>query len=103
MSVSQQPFARKKPDQLVYLELGSGNGGMLLSLSEDGFRFRAVTPGRPDVEVPLAFSLDGKIRLEGTGEIEWIEDDGKSGRMRFADVSPEFRAILSDWLSEDSS
>ena len=41
MEVTQKQFARKKPDQLVYLELGSGNGGMLLSISEDGFRFRA--------------------------------------------------------------
>jgi hypothetical protein len=103
MRVQQKGFSQKKPDQLVYLELGSGNGGMLLSLSKDGFRFRAVTPVRANGEVPFAFSLDGKIRLEGTGEIEWIEDDGKSGGMRFADVSPEFRAILSDWLSEDSA
>ena len=76
---------------------------MLLSISEDGFRFRAVTPVRANGDMPFAFSLDGKVRLEGTGAIEWIEDDGKSGGMRFAEVSPEFRAILADWLSADSS
>ena len=103
MRVQQKGFSQKKPDQLVYLELGSGNGGMLLSISEDGFRFRAVTPVRANGDMPFAFSLDGKIRLEGTGAIEWIEDDGKSGGMRFAEVSPEFRAILADWLSADSS
>jgi hypothetical protein len=102
MAVSQQTFARKKPDQLVYLELGSGNGGMLLSVAEDGFRFRAVSPLRPDGGVPFAFSLDGKHRLQGIGEVEWLEDDGKSGGMRFVDLSPENRAAIDQWLAVDS-
>ena len=102
MTVSQQTFARKKPDQLVYLELGSGNGGMLLSVSEDGFRFRSVSPLPPDGGVPFAFSLDGKHRLQGIGEVEWLEDDGKSGGMRFTDLSPENRAAIDQWLAVDS-
>lgn len=102
MEVSQKPFARKKPDQLVYLELGSGNGGMLLSISEDGFRFRAVSPLRPNGLMPFAFSFDGSRRLQGIGEVEWLEDDGKSGGMRFAEVSAEFRFALSQWLALDS-
>jgi hypothetical protein len=102
MEVSQKPFARKKPDQLVYLELGSGNGGMLLSISEDGFRFRAVSPLRPNGLMPFAFSFDGSRRLQGIGEVEWLEDDGKSGGMRFAEVSAEFRSAINQWLALDS-
>jgi hypothetical protein len=103
MEVTQKPFTRKKPDQLVYLELGSGNGGMLLSISEDGFRFRAVSPLRPSGLMPFAFSLDGNRRLQGIGEVEWLEDDGKSGGMRFVEVSTEFRSIVAQWLVLDSS
>lgn len=103
MEATQKPFTRKKPDQLVYLELGSGNGGMLLSLSEDGFRFRAVSPLRLNGLMPFAFSFDGNQRLQGIGEVEWLEDDGKSGGMRFVEVSPEFRAALEQWLALDSS
>src|SRR5215470_6294821 len=102
MEVTQKSFARKKPDQLVYLELGSGNGGMLLSVSEDGFRFRAVSPLRPNGLMPFAFSFDGTRRLQGIGEVEWLEDDGKSGGMRFVEVSPEFRSSLETWLALDS-
>src|SRR5262249_10326945 len=101
MEVSQKPFSRKKPDQLVYLELGSGNGGMLLSVSEDGFRFRAVSPLRPQGLMPFAFSFDGNRRLQGIGEVEWLEDDGKSGGMRFVEVSPDFRSELDQWLALD--
>ncbi len=103
MPVGHQDFTQKKPLQLVYLELGVGNGGMLLSLSEDGFRFRAVTPVRENTTMPFAFSLDGRNRLEGEGTVAWVEEDGKSGGMRFTDVSQEFRAALGAWLHSDSS
>ena len=98
MQVKQERFTRKKPEQLVYLELGAGNGGMLLSASEEGFRFRAVSPLRADGAMAFAFSLDGSTRLEGNGEIEWLDDDNKSGGMRFTEVSPEFRAAINGWL-----
>jgi hypothetical protein len=103
MAVGHQDFTQKKPDQLVYLELGVGNGGMLLTISEDGFRFRAVTPVRANTSMPFAFSLDGRNRLEGEGTVEWVEEDGKSGGMRFTEVSPEFHATLGAWLNSDVS
>ena len=103
MLAEPKAFSQKKPDQLVYLELGGGNGGMLLSISEDGFRFRAVTPVPANGDVPFAFSLDGKHRFEGIGVIEWVEDDGKSGGMRFTEVTPEFRTALATWISSDST
>lgn len=103
MTVGQKNFTQKKPDQLVYLELGPGNGGMLLTVSEDGFRFRAVSPIRAEGTIPFAFSLDGRNRLEGAGVIEELEQDGKSGGMRFTEVSEEFRKALNAWLSSDSS
>jgi hypothetical protein len=103
MEVGHKDFTRKKPDQLVYLELGAGNGGMLLSISEEGFRFRAVSPVRSTGTMPFAFSLDGRHRLEGNGTVEWLEEDGKSGGMRFTEVSEEFQATLKGWLASDSS
>ena len=103
MTVGHKEFTQKNPLQLVYLELGVGNGGMLLSISEDGFRFRAVSPVRENTTMPFAFSLDGRNHLEGTGTVEWIEEDGKSGGMRFTEVSPEFQAALGAWLNSDSS
>src|ERR1700745_3756054 len=103
MAVGHKEFTQKKPLQLVYLELGVGNGGMLLSISEDGFRFRAVSQVRETTFMHCAFSLDGRNRLDGTETVEWIEEDGKSGGMRFTEVSPEFQAALAAWLNSDSS
>ena len=103
MAVGHKEFTQKKPLQLVYLELGVGNGGMLLSISEDGFRFRAVSPVRENTTMPFAFSLDNRNHLDGVGTVEWVEEDGKSGGLRFTEVSPEFQAALGAWLNSDSS
>src|SRR5258708_1914613 len=103
MPVGHPDFTQKKPLQLVYLELGVGNGGMLLSISEDGFRFRAVSPVHAETIMPFAFSLDGRNRLEGEGTVAWVEEGGKSGGMRFTEVSQEFRATLSPSLCSDFS
>jgi hypothetical protein len=103
MEVGQKPYTSKKPSQLVYLELGLGNGGMLLSISDDGFRFRAVSPVRANLQLPFAFSLDGAQLLEGSGVVVEVEDEGKSGAIRFTEVSDNFRASLRLWLAAESS
>src|SRR5258708_38036344 len=103
MEVSQKPFTRKKPDQLVYLELGASNGGMLLSISEDGFRFRAVTPLRLNLPMPFAFSLNGNDRLEGTGAVEDLEEDGKSGGICFTGVSVQLQTSQRTWVNAQTS
>src|SRR5205807_4158438 len=88
--------------QLVYVELGPYNGGMLLGICELGFSFRAVAPLKSDGPVNFTFALDGKNRLQGVGEIAWTEDDGKSGGLKFTNVSPQFRESLRAWLADDA-
>jgi hypothetical protein len=88
-----------KLDQLVYVELESSNGGMMLTISEEGFTFRAVTPVRPTGRIPFSFIINGTEKLEGFGKIEWTEDDGKVGGLHFADVSTEFIDALRKWLA----
>lgn len=93
----------KKPQQLVYVELGSQNGGMMLGVCEVGLTFRAVAPLQANGPLPFSFALDGKSRLQGIGEIAWAEDDGKTGGLKFTDVSTEFHAALRAWLAGESS
>ena len=92
----------RKPQQLVYVELGPYNGGMLLGICELGFSFRAVAPLKSDGPINFTFALDGKNRLQGVGEIAWTEDDGKTGGLKFTNVSPQFRESLRAWLADDA-
>jgi hypothetical protein len=104
MSTSERSqFPSIKLDQLVYVELESGNGGMMLSVSEEGFSFRAVTTVRPDGKIHFSFLINDSEKLEGFGNIEWTEDDGKVAGLQFADLTPQFQQSLRRWLSQLSS
>jgi hypothetical protein len=89
---------RNRPEQLVYVDLGPANGGMMLNVSEEGFSFRAVSPVPPNEKIHFAFEIDGTRRLEGTGEMEWTEENGRVGGLQFTDVSEEFRREIRRWL-----
>jgi len=45
-------------------------------------------------------ALDGKKRLQGAGEIAWTEDDGKTGALKFTNVSRN--VMLRAWLADDA-
>lgn len=98
---TQSAWPLRKPQQLVYVELGPYNGGMMLGICELGFSFRAVAPLKADGPVNFAFALDGKTRLQGIGEIAWTEDDRKTGGLQFSNVSPQFQESLRAWLADD--
>jgi len=102
MSQTQTSWPLKKTQQLVYVELGPHNGGMVLGICEEGFSFRAVAPLKADGPVNFAFALDGNRRLQGTGEIAWSEEDGKTGGLKFSNVSPQFRESLRFLLAADA-
>jgi len=103
MATNQTPstWPLRKPQQLVYVELGPHNGGMVLGICELGFSFRAVAPVKPDGPINFAFAIDGKNRLQGVGEIAWTEDDRKTGGLRFTNVSQQFRESLCAWLADE--
>jgi hypothetical protein len=99
----QSQFSSIKLDQLVYVELETRNGGMMLTVSEEGFTFRAVTSVRPSGRIPFSFIIHGNEKLEGYGEIKWTKDDGKVAGLQFTDISTEFLNALRKWLAEIST
>ena len=96
-------FESIKLDQLVYVELEARNGGMMLTVSEEGFTFRAVTSVRPSGRIPFSFVIHGTEKLEGYGEIKWTKDEGKVAGLQFTDVSTEFLNALRRWLVQLSA
>jgi hypothetical protein len=99
----QSQFSSIKLDQLVYVELEARNGGMMLSVSEEGFTFRAVTSVRPSGRIPFSFVINGTEKLGGYGEIKWTKDEGKVAGLQFTDVSTEFLDALRQWLAQLSA
>jgi hypothetical protein len=100
MNSEQRRFPRKRPEQLVYIELGPQNGGMMLSVSEEGFSFRAVSPVLTKGTIHFAFAIDAKRRIEGDCELAWTDETGNVAGLRFVELSPEYREQLHAWLTE---
>jgi hypothetical protein len=99
----QSQFSSIKLDQLVYVELEARNGGMMLTVSEEGFTLRAVTSVRPSGRIPFSFIINGTEKLEGFGEIKWTKDEGKVAGLQFTDISTEFLNALRRWLAQLSA
>jgi hypothetical protein len=92
---------RKKPLRLIYVELAFGNGGMMRDLSEEGFAVRAMMSLKPGGTTSFSFMLGDATRIEGEGEILWVEEGGRVAGVQFTQISPEMRAQIDNWLIED--
>jgi hypothetical protein len=89
---------RNRPRSLVYVELESGNGGMMRDLSEEGFALRAMMPLRAGGKTQFAFSLDEGTRISGEGQIVWIKEDGRVAGIEFCGISHSAREQIREWL-----
>jgi hypothetical protein len=102
MSTVQSPerrqSPRRKPAQLVYVEFGRENGGMVKNVSEDGLRFSLMNRVAAGQDLHFGITIDPTRRIEGQARIVWTDASGKSGGMAFAEMSAESRATLLAWL-----
>ena len=102
MKQDARSIVRKRTQQLVYLELGRNNGGVMLNLSENGCGFQAISPverGR----TRFAFQISGDRRIAGEGEVEWTDGVGITGGLRFLDLSEDARRQIQAWLIETNA
>lgn len=71
---------------------------MLRDLSGEGFALRAMMPVHPGEKTPFSFFLSESVRIEGQGDIHWIEEGGKVAGIRFAELSDTARSQIDNWL-----
>jgi hypothetical protein len=95
----KRAIVRKRTQQLVYLELGRDNGGVMLNLSEDGCGFQAITPVKPG-QTRFAFQISGGRRIAGEADVVWVDDVGIMGGLRFLNLPIEARRQIRRWLEE---
>jgi hypothetical protein len=104
MEVERRKHARKKAEQLIYVELGPDNGGMMLDLSDGGVGFCAVSPVRKGEHVKFALVFDDSERFEGEGQVVWTDEEAKFGqvvRLQFIYASEELREQVRKYLKEE--
>src|SRR5690349_11922264 len=74
--------------QLVTIDLGPENGGLLLDLSVGGVAIQTVAPLKHGAISPFAFRLpQSDSEIEGRGVFVWVDDSKLTGGLRFDELS----------------
>jgi len=81
---------------LPYINLPADNGGIVLDVSEDGLRFRAISQVQPFGPSPFWFTAHSNL-IEGQAELVWLDDAGKTGGLRFTELSAVAREQIRAW------
>lgn len=102
MKQEKRSIVRRRTQQLVYLELGKDNGGVMLNLSEDGCGFQAITPVKCG-ETRFGFQINGGRRIAGDAEIVWADESGVMGGLRFLNLPVEAHEEIRLWLAETNA
>jgi len=91
---------RQPVRSLAYVELGDGNGGIALNISEGGMAVQAVMSlggdDLPSVRVQLSHS---KKQIQVKGRVAWTGDLRKLAGVEFVDVTEETRKQIREWIA----
>jgi len=98
----KRSIVRRRTQQLVYLELGKENGGVMLNLSEHGCGFQAITPVKCG-ETRFGFQINGGRRIAGDAEVVWADEAGVMGGLRFLNLPAEAHREIRLWLEETNA
>ncbi len=81
----------------VYMKLGESNYGSVLNISEQGLCFRSKISMAKIGSVN--FSLwEGKCRVDGSGEVIWVDETRKTGGLLFTSLSEAAsRELVEHW------
>jgi hypothetical protein len=94
---------RKVPEQFAFLQLEQDDGGTVLDISEGGLRFESFNPVQKNGQIHFWFSLNLRERIEGWGEVAWMDSKRKSGGLKFQRLSEEGREQIRLYISGRSN
>jgi cell division septation protein DedD len=85
MQQERRQYSRKTLNPLPYINLPSDNGGIVLEVSEQGLRFRAIAPIEQSGPIPFSFTSRSNL-VAGMGELVWFDQANKTGGLRFTEL-----------------
>jgi hypothetical protein len=90
---------RRNPSAIAYLDVGEGNGGIVLNVSETGVAI-AVAQALTDDEIPLlSFRLPQLDRtFQAGGEVVWRSATNKTAGVRFVNLEERDRSQIRNWI-----
>jgi cell division septation protein DedD len=81
----RRQYSRKTLNPLPYIHLPSGNGGLVLDISEQGLRFRASSPVEQTGPINFSFTVHSNV-VAGIGELVWFDHAKRTGGLRYTQL-----------------
>src|SRR5262245_54364099 len=92
---------RMTPEELAYISLEPGNGGIVRNVSDRGLCFHAIAPVQRTGTIRVWFSAEGR-RIEADAELVWTDATRKTGGLRFTAVPAEAREQMRIWMVQSA-
>src|ERR1700728_4426973 len=89
-------YSRKTLNPLPSINLSSGNVGVVLDVSEQGLRFRALAPIEESGPIHFSFSAHSDL-IAGIADLVWTDPSRKTGGLRFSQLSDDAREQIRKW------
>ena len=90
---------RQKMDGVTYLNVERDNGGILLDLSEGGMCISVANPLAKSAQIQFSLWIEENRSIEGTGQVCWLSESGRSAGVRFLSVQKESREKIRECLA----
>jgi PilZ domain len=90
---------RHKVLSIIYVELGPGNGGILVTLGVGGLSLQAVAKLSLDTELTLHFRLPGAEAIEALGRVTWLGPTQKEAGISFKDLPSDTEQQIARWIA----
>jgi hypothetical protein len=94
---------RHRASSLIYVEVGTGTGGIVLDLGTDGVACHVVQALSAKINSSLPVRLRGSgLKAEFEGELIWLSDTRKDLGLRLKNPSAEFLTEIEKWIVRES-
>ena len=94
---------RHRAPSIMYVQLGSGNGGIVLNLGIDGVAFHIAQRLTADKNSTLQLRLRGSgLNVDLAGDLVWLSPTQKEAGICFKDVPGSVRRDIADWIAREA-
>lgn len=91
---------RHRLTSIIYVELGPGNGGIIVSLGTGGLSLHAATKLNAETELALRFRLDpNEEPIETAGRVVWLGPTHKEAGICFKDLPADAERRIANWIA----
>jgi TonB family protein len=100
METERRKAPRKTPTEFTFIKLEQEFGGRVLNCSEEGLCFETMSPINESDLIQFWFSLHTLERVEGFGQIVWMNQARNVGGIKITHLSRTSRLKFEGWLSD---